>query len=76
MSWRLHKQRYIKFAWDEEIETITAIFTKEKATKILVERRGVLVGIISRNDVISYSFKTLNELKWNGGTMAKVSCFE
>jgi len=42
----------------------------------MVERRGVLVGIISRNDVISYSFQTLNDLKWNGGTMAKVSCFE
>ena len=65
-----------KVAWDEEIETITAIFTKGKATKILVERRGVLVGIISRNDVISHSFKTLTELKWNGGTMAKASSFD
>lgn len=65
-----------KVAWDEEIETITAILTNEKANKILVERRGVLVGIISRNDVIINSFKTLTELQWNGGAMAKVSCFE
>ena len=68
--------KVFKVAWDEDIEIITAIFTKRKAEKLLVERVGVLVGIISRNDVIINSFKTLTELQWNGGAMAKVSCFE
>lgn len=52
-----------KVAWNEDIETITAIFAKGRAKKILVERMGVLVGIISRNDVIRHSFKTLAGLK-------------
>lgn len=72
----LAQTKVFKVEWDEEIETITEIFTKGKAKKILVERRGVLVGIISRNDVIFQSFKTMTESKWNGGIMAKVSCFE
>jgi len=58
-----HAQTKIfKVAWDEDIETITAIFTKGKAEKLLVERMGGLVGIISPKDVIDHSFKNLTEL--------------
>ena len=32
--------KVFKVAWDEDIETITAIFTKGKAEKLLVERMG------------------------------------
>ncbi|MDQ1910800.1 CBS domain-containing protein [Paenibacillus sp. GD4] len=46
-------------AWDEDIENIAALLGKKRIKKLPVERRGVLVGIISRGDVIRHSFKSL-----------------
>ncbi|WP_428908129.1 CBS domain-containing protein [Niallia sp. Krafla_26] len=65
-----------KVSWYEDIETITAIFAKEKTKKILVERNGVLVGIISRNDVIYNSFKSLASPKWDGDVLPRACCFD
>lgn len=49
-----------KVTWDEELENIVAILGKKHIRKLPVERNGVLVGIISRGDVIKSTFKTLN----------------
>jgi CBS domain-containing protein len=46
-------------SWEEEIENIAAILGKKQIKKLPVERNGVLVGIISRGDVIRNSFKSL-----------------
>lgn len=51
--------KVIKVAWDEEIENIATILGKRKIKKLPVERNGVLVGIISRGDVIRHSFKAI-----------------
>jgi len=53
------QRKVIKVAWDEEIENIAAILGKKKIKKVPVERNGVLVGIISRGDVIRHSFKAI-----------------
>ena len=53
------KRKVIKVSWNEEIENIAAILGKKQIKKLLVERNGVLVGIISRGDVIRHSFKAL-----------------
>jgi CBS domain-containing protein len=53
------KRKFTKVAWDEEIENIAAILGKKQIKKVPVERNGVLVGIISRGDVIRNSFKAL-----------------
>lgn len=53
------KKKVIKVSWDEEIEDIAAILGKKQIKKLPVERNGVLVGIISRGDVIRHSFKSL-----------------
>lgn len=45
--------------WDADIEDIAAILGKKRIKKLPVERNGVLVGIISRGDVIRHSFKSL-----------------
>ena len=47
-----------KVAWDENIERIAAILGRKHIKKLPVERNGVLVGIISRGDVIRHSFKS------------------
>lgn len=47
-----------KVAWDESIERIAAILGRKHIKKLPVERNGVLVGIISRGDVIRHSFKS------------------
>lgn len=70
------QKKVFKVSWNEDIETINSIFTKGKAHKIFVERNGVLVGIISRNDVIYHSFKTSALSKWDSGSFAKASCFD
>jgi CBS domain-containing protein len=51
------KKRVIKVQWDTPIEEITAILGEKKIKKVPVERKGVLVGIISRGDVIRHVFK-------------------
>ncbi|WP_312470261.1 CBS domain-containing protein [Neobacillus sp.] len=53
------KKKIFKVSWDEEIENIAAILGKKQIKKVPVERNGVLVGIISRGDVIRNSFKAL-----------------
>ncbi|WP_018752791.1 CBS domain-containing protein [Paenibacillus sanguinis] len=53
------KRKVIKVSWDEELENIAAILGKKQIKKLPVERNGVLVGIISRGDVIRHSFKSL-----------------
>ena len=53
------KRKVIKVSWNEEIENIAAILGKKQIKKLQVERNGVLVGIISRGDVIRHSFKAL-----------------
>ncbi len=45
--------------WNAEIEDIAATLGKKRIKKLPVERNGVLVGIISRGDVIRHSFKSL-----------------
>jgi CBS domain-containing protein len=52
-------KKVIKVSWDEEIENIASILGKKQIKKLPVERNGVLVGIISRGDVIRHSFKTI-----------------
>jgi len=51
------KRNVYKVSWDEEMENIAAILGKKQIKKVPVERNGVLVGIISRGDVIRNSFK-------------------
>lgn len=44
---------------EEDIEVIATILGKKQIKKVPVERNRVLVGIISRGDVIRHSFKAL-----------------
>lgn len=48
-----------KVEWNEEAENIAAILGERRIKKLPVVRNGVLVGIISRGDVIRNSFKHL-----------------
>jgi CBS domain-containing protein len=53
------KRKVIKASWDEEVEDVAAILGKKQIKKVPVVRNGVLVGIISRGDVIRHSFKAI-----------------
>ncbi|MDF9841560.1 MULTISPECIES: CBS domain-containing protein [unclassified Paenibacillus] len=53
------KRKVTTVAWDEDVERIAAVLGKKQIKKVPVERNRVLVGIISRGDVIRHSFKTL-----------------
>lgn len=53
------KKKVFTVSWDTDIEDVAAILGKKQIKKLPVERNGVLVGIISRGDVIRHSFKTL-----------------
>jgi len=53
------KKKVIKVDWNEEIENVAAILGQKRIKKLPVERNGVLVGIISRGDVIRHTFKSL-----------------
>lgn len=53
------KKKVFSVSWDENVETIAAILGKRQIKKVPVERNGILVGIISRGDVIRNSFKAL-----------------
>ncbi|NOU98096.1 CBS domain-containing protein [Paenibacillus sp. LMG 31456] len=53
------KKKVIKARWDEEIEYVAAILGEKQIKKLPVERNGVLVGIISRGDVIRHSFNAI-----------------
>lgn len=52
------KKKVHKVEWDEEVEDIAAILGEKRIKKLPVVRKGVLVGIISRGDVIRHSFKS------------------
>jgi len=52
------KKKVHKVNWNEKVENIAAILGEKRIKKLPVERNGVLVGIISRGDVIRHSFKT------------------
>lgn len=52
-------KKVIKVSWDTEIEDIAAILGEKRIKKLPVERDGVLVGIISRGDVIRHSFEAI-----------------
>ncbi|HEO8418087.1 MAG: CBS domain-containing protein [Niallia sp.] len=56
---KIAKKKVVKVAWDEKIEIIAALLGKKQIKKVPVEKNGVLVGIISRGDVIRNSFKEL-----------------
>lgn len=53
------KKKVFKVHADEDIEHIAAILGKKQIKKLPVERNGVLVGIISRGDVIRHTFRSL-----------------
>lgn len=53
---QIAKKKVVTVLWNEEIENIAAILGKRQIKKLPVERNGVLVGIISRGDVIRHSF--------------------
>jgi CBS domain-containing protein len=53
------KKKVIKVQWDTPIEEIATILGEKKIKKVPVERNGVLVGIISRGDMIRHVFKQL-----------------
>jgi CBS domain-containing protein len=51
------QKKVYKVSWNDEIEDIAALLGKQQIKKVPVERNGVLVGIISRGDVIRHSFQ-------------------
>jgi CBS domain-containing protein len=53
------KRNVFTVSWDEEIEKIATILGEKQIKKLPVERNGLLVGIISRGDVIRHSFKKI-----------------
>lgn len=53
------KSKVSKVDWDTEIEDVAAILGKKQIKKLPVERDGILVGIISRGDVIRNTFKSI-----------------
>ncbi|WP_045521898.1 CBS domain-containing protein [Neobacillus niacini] len=59
------KRKVIKDSWDEDVENIAAILGKSKLKKCLLSVNGILVGIISRGDIIRNSFKELHTITAN-----------
>lgn len=53
------KKNVIRVQWNEEVENIAALLGKKQIKKVPVVRNGVLVGIISRGNVIRHAFKSL-----------------
>ncbi|MUT66954.1 CBS domain-containing protein [Paenibacillus sp. NEAU-GSW1] len=56
------RRKVITVSWDEEIENIAATLGEKRIKKLPVLRSGVLVGIISRGDVIRSVFKQRDSL--------------
>ncbi|WP_085522464.1 CBS domain-containing protein [Tuberibacillus sp. Marseille-P3662] len=56
---RIAKNKVVKVAWNEDIENVAAILGNKQIKKLPVERDGVLVGVISRGDVIRHTFKSV-----------------
>ncbi len=55
----LARKKVLKVHWDTEVEDIAAILGEKQIKKLPVVRDGVLVGIISRGDVIRTTFRGL-----------------
>jgi CBS domain-containing protein len=53
------QKKVIKVSQDASIEDIATTLAKKNIKKLPVEHNGVLVGIISRGDVIRHSFKSI-----------------
>lgn len=53
------KKKVHTVTWDEEIENISAILGRKQIKKLPVERNGVLVGIVSRGDVVRHAFTSI-----------------
>jgi len=53
------KRKVVKVQWNEEVENVAAILGRKQIKKLPVERDGVLVGIISRGDVLRHAFKSI-----------------
>lgn len=53
------KTKVVKADWDDEVEDIAAMLGKKQIKKLPVERDGVLVGIISRGNVVRHAFHNL-----------------
>jgi len=53
------KRKVYTVSWDEDIENIAALLGKKQIKKLPVMRNGVLVGIVSRGDIILHSFRSI-----------------
>ncbi|MEC0232038.1 CBS domain-containing protein [Paenibacillus alba] len=56
---QIAKKKVVSVDWEEDIEEIAAILGKKRIKKLPVLRQGVLVGIISRGDVIRHTFESI-----------------
>ncbi|NMD69254.1 CBS domain-containing protein [Bacillus sp. DNRA2] len=53
------RKKIVTVDWQETIEEIAALLGNRQIKKVPVIRKGVLVGIISRGDIIRHAFKSL-----------------
>lgn len=53
------RKKVVTVDWQETIEDIAALLGNRQIKKVPVVRKGVLVGIISRGDIIRHAFKSL-----------------
>ncbi|MEW8988133.1 MAG: CBS domain-containing protein, partial [Bacillus sp. (in: firmicutes)] len=53
------KRKSVTVDWNENIEDIAALLGNRQIKKVPVVRNGVLVGIISRGDIIRHAFKSM-----------------
>ncbi|GLX67499.1 CBS domain-containing protein [Paenibacillus glycanilyticus] len=53
------QKKIITVDWEEEIENVAGILGKKRIKKLPVVRRNVLVGIISRGNVVRHAFNNL-----------------
>lgn len=56
---KIAKSKVEKVEWDREMEDVAAFLGEKQIKKLPVERDGVLIGIISRGDVIRNTFKSI-----------------
>lgn len=54
----LAKRRVVTVQWNTDVEDIAAVLGQKRIKKLPVERDGVLVGIISRGDVVRHAFQS------------------
>ncbi|THF84211.1 CBS domain-containing protein [Cohnella fermenti] len=53
------KKKVVTVDWNEDIQDVAALLGKKRIKKLPVVRGGVLVGIISRGNVIRHAFTNL-----------------